>query len=210
MAMINGHHDEVVQRANGHLHRRPVGPDEPERRHGVWSITGAVPAYLRSGPWWIVTTALIGLVLSIVAAGFVGLAFNHTVHETTDGALRYDIALQDDADDLRVAILDLRHHHRNLRFDGVTHDGLIDFQDAYAELIDEIDEIESMGIREERLPKTGELRQLAQDYYAHFWPALEAYESDPATFDASYITGLVQLAALERLANQIDQFAERQ
>ena len=72
-------------------------------------LLGGDQANLRRRPWWIVSASMAGLVLAIAIGGFVGLAFNRTVHDTTDGALRYDVALHDAADDLRLAILDVRH-----------------------------------------------------------------------------------------------------
>jgi signal transduction histidine kinase len=147
-------------------------------------------------------------VLAIALAGFVGLALNQSVHDTTQGALAEDIELQDDADDLRVAILDVRHHHRNLAFYGPTNDRMIDFQTAFDTLLNEIDEIEDTHSVSPNLPQPEELRSATKDYVALFLPALEYYETDRASFDGVSNQALIQLAALERLARQIDRVAE--
>ena len=171
---------------------------------------GPMPEYLQRRPLWIVSASLIGLVLAVVLAGFVGLAFNQNVQDATDGALRYDIALQDDADDLRVAILEVRHFHRNLVFDGPSNENLIGFEDAHAQLLEEIDEIEAMGTLDPTLPQPDQLRRMTEEYYGVFSPAVGLRTSDPAAFGAASNDGLVRLGALERAARRIDRYAELQ
>ncbi|MGH2559365.1 MAG: sensor histidine kinase [Thermomicrobiales bacterium] len=186
---------------------RTVARRQPARQE---KVDGALLDRLPHGPWWLLTASLVGLVMAIAFAGIAGLAFNQTVHDTTQDALRYDIALQDDADDLRVAILDLRHYHRNLRFYGPANDRLIDFRVAYAELLDEIDELEEMGINEPNLPQPQELRRMSEEYYALFMPTMELHASDSDAFEATSDEGLLRLAGLEEAARQIDRLAERQ
>lgn len=173
-------------------------------------FSGTLPVPLQSRPWWIVSASLLGLVMAIAVAGFVALAFNRTVQQETEGALRYDIALQDDSDDLRVAILDVRHHHRNLMFYGPSNDRLIEFDDAYADLLEEIDEIEEVGRLQERLTQPQELREMANAYYDGFRPAVDLYGADRTAFETSFDQGLLRLAELEREARQIDGYAETQ
>jgi hypothetical protein len=36
----------------------------------------------------------------------------------TEQALNYDVELEDEGDDLRVAVLEVRHYHRNIFFGG--------------------------------------------------------------------------------------------
>src|SRR5688500_17529152 len=106
--MKNGHKPASIDDAEPESWRSTKPDAKPKSRFGRKLLSVAIPAHLKSGPLWIVVATLAGLVLAIAVAGFAGLAFNRTVHATTQHALRYDIELQDDADDLRVAILDVR------------------------------------------------------------------------------------------------------
>lgn len=189
---------------------RTTEPNHERRTDRLDRLAGALPAHLRRGPWWVVSASLLGLVLAIAVAGLVALAFNRTVQQETEGALRYDIALQDDSDDLRVAILDVRHHHRNLIFYGPSNDQLIEFDDAYADLLEEIVDVEEVGALPPRLTQPQELRQMANEYYEGFRPALDLYSTDPAAFEVSSNEGLLRLAVQEREARQIDGYAESQ
>ncbi len=162
----------------------------------------------RRQPWRILVGSLAGLVVAIAIAGFVGLALNQSVHDTTRGALAEDIELQDDADDLRVAILDVRHHHRNLAFYGPTHDRLLEFQTAYSLVLDEIAELEAHSVPGPSLPQPAQLLDAMISYNGEFLPALDLYESDFDAFEEASFQGLTELNALEEMARQIDRYAE--
>ena len=68
--------------------------------------------------WLLAPLAVGGLLLAVILAGTLGLVLNLQVAGVTRAALEYDVALEDLADDLRVAVLDMRHYHRNLAFFG--------------------------------------------------------------------------------------------
>src|SRR5918998_1119664 len=123
-----------------------------------------------------------GLLVASIIAGLVGLLVNQSVERVTDQALRYDIELEDEADDLRVAILDMRHYHRNIAFTGPSRNGIADFEAAYERLQDEIDELEDIGVPASGDIQAEEFRQMAEEYYAGFRPAVDAYEEDPEAF----------------------------
>jgi two-component system, OmpR family, sensor histidine kinase VicK len=167
------------------------------------------PPGIRTRPWWIAITAVAGLLLAIVAAGVVGLVLNQQVKQVTDNALRYDVELEDEGDDLRVAILDVRHYHRNVTFAGPSLDAVADFEGAYAALLEEIGELQLLGIRDPDVPQPDQIREMAQQYYADFRPAVDLYELDPAAFARASNLGLDRLEALDRTAQVIDRLGER-
>jgi hypothetical protein len=72
----------------------------------------------REQPWRITIVALGGLLVAILIAGVVGFLLDRNVERVTNEALRYDVQLEDEGDDLRAAVLDLRHYHRNIYFGG--------------------------------------------------------------------------------------------
>ena len=98
---------------------------------------------IREQPWRITIAAVGGLLVAILIAGVVGFLLNRNVERVTDEALRYDVQLEDEGDDLRAAVLDLRHYQRNIYF-GVISSGnpprgsIEDFENAYAQLEEEI------------------------------------------------------------------------
>ena len=73
---------------------------------------------IREQPWRITIVAVGGLLVAILIAGLVGFLLNRNVEQVTNEALRYDVQLEDEGDDLRAAVLDLRHYHRNIYFGG--------------------------------------------------------------------------------------------
>lgn len=120
--------------------------------------------------------------VAILLIGVVGLVENQRVETVTDEALNYDVELEDQGDDLRIAILDVRHYHRNLVFAGTSRGGVADFEEAYAELQRQIDALENLGVRRTEAPQPEEFRQMAEDYYADFSTAIGLSESDPSAF----------------------------
>nr|MBA2618646.1 hypothetical protein [Rubrobacter sp.] len=101
---------------------------------------------VREQPWWVTAAAVGGLLGAIIVVGVVGLLLNQRVKEVTEEALRYDVELEDKGDDLRVAVLDLRHFHRNIAFGGVSRGGVAAFEGAYEDVQTEIDELEDLGV----------------------------------------------------------------
>lgn len=163
----------------------------------------------RTQPWWLESAALGGLLLIIAIAGLVGLGLNAQVKRITDQALNYDIELEDRGDDFRVAVLDMRHYHRNIAFVGPTRHGLADFEAAYSQLQTQIDRLEELGIADPNVYTPQELRDVAERYYAEFRPAIEAHEADSQAFALASDNGLVRIAELEGAAREIDQLGEQ-
>lgn len=158
--------------------------------------------------WWVTIAAVGGLLVAILVAGLVGLFFNRSVAEVTDEALRYDVELEDHGDDLRVAVLDVRHYHRNIMFSGPSRQAIEDFEGAYTVLQQEIDELEELGVRSSEAPQPDQFRTMAQEYYDGFRPAIDLYDSDPRAFERASDRGLMQLDELEGLAQEIDELGE--
>lgn len=163
----------------------------------------------RTQPWWLESAGLGGLLVIIAIVGLVGLGLNAQVQRITDRALDYDIELEDRGDDFRVAVLDMRHYHRNIAFVGPTRHGLADFEAAYSQLQAQIDRLEALGIADPNVYTPQELRDLAERYYAEFRPAIETYEADSQAFALASDNGLVHIAELEGAAREIDQLGEQ-
>jgi two-component system sensor histidine kinase VicK len=162
----------------------------------------------RTRPWWIAIAAVAGLLLGIVLAGLVGLGLNEQVRRVTDSALRYDVDLEDEGDDLRVAVLDVRHHHRNVVFGGSLASSISQFDRAHAVLLEEIAELEQLGIRDHYIPQPAQIREMADRYYADFRPAVDLAQSEPAAFARASDLGLARLQVLDEVAESIDKLGE--
>lgn len=148
-------------------------------------------------PGWIEAIAIGGLLVAIAIAGLFGLGINAQVRQLTEEALAYDFELEDRGDDFRVAVLDLRHYHRNITFAGPTRRGLADFEAAYLQLHQQINQLEDLGINDPTAPQAAGLRAMAERYYAEFRPSIELYHSDKQAFDLASDQGLVRLSAME-------------
>lgn len=163
----------------------------------------------RVRPWHIAVAAVGGLLVAIALAGLVGLMLNERVTEVADEALAYDVALENQGNALRVAVLEVRNQHHNLIFAGPSRGGVANFEEAYALLQEEIDELEQLGVRDPNSPQPDELREMAQDYYADFRPAVDLYDSDREAFDEASDRGLAGLAELESATREIEVLGER-
>jgi two-component system, OmpR family, sensor histidine kinase VicK len=106
---------------------------------------------IREQPWRITIVAVGGLLVAILIAGLVGFLVNQRVEDATNDA-RYEVDLEDEGDDLRAAVLDLRHYHRNIMFSGPSRIGIQEFEGAYRRLHEEIDELEAVGVRDPTAP----------------------------------------------------------
>jgi two-component system sensor histidine kinase VicK len=163
---------------------------------------------IREQPWRVTIVAVGGLLMASIVAGLVGLLVNQGVERVTDQALRYDIELEDEADDLRVAVLDMRHYHRNIAFTGPSRNGIADFEAAYERLQEEIDELDELGIRESEGLQPEDIRRMAEEYYAGFRPAIDSYEEDPEEFVQASDRGLVELEEMGRVGEELDTLGE--
>ena len=164
---------------------------------------------LQPNSWWFVNLWISGLMIAIALAGMVALGINAQVKHVLHDALQHDLEIEDRTDDLKMAVLDMRHFHRNLIFGGPSPRRLNDFEAAYEQLLIHIDDLDRLGITEPNLLQPDELREKAQQYYAGFQPSIALYESDPQAFDLASDDGLWLLAELESEVHRIERFGER-
>lgn len=170
-----------------------------------------MPAETRSGrPWRTAVVAVGGLLVAIAVIGVVGIIINRNIHQTVERAIAFDVELEDRGDDLRVAILDVRHYHRDLLLNNPSVPRIDAWQERYAILLDEIDALDELLARspaDPALPEPGQLRGLAEDYYARFAAVVDA-ESD-AEFVAVAEDLLPRIDEMEQLAANVDAEGER-
>lgn len=169
--------------------------------------------YTASPRAWQLVAALIGaLLLAMVAAGVLALFENNQVKEITERAISFDLEVEDEGDDLRAAVLDLRHIHRNILFSGSSDAAgstIADFDDAYAALMEELGELERLALDQMGLDQPQRIRELAERYYADFRPAILRAEADPRAFQVASDLGLTRLATMGEAAAEIDELGER-
>ncbi|MGH3086844.1 MAG: hypothetical protein ACRDSJ_05940, partial [Rubrobacteraceae bacterium] len=158
-------------------------------------------------PWWVAISAVGGLLVSIAIAGLVGLWLNERVDRRTDEA-RYDVELEAQVDDLRLAIFDLRLDHRDIAVEGPSEDALDEWEAANVALREEIDELEEVEVRVPELPQPDEFRLLADDYREGFRSAAEVHDSDPEEFERASGRSLDTLYRIEDEALEIDALAD--
>jgi signal transduction histidine kinase len=164
---------------------------------------------------WLNSTLILGislggLLIAILIAGIVGLVINYNTGRITDHALDHDVNLEDEGDDLRAAVLDLRHYHRDFFFVGPeSRQALANLTRAYLELEEQIrDYAEIEHEPEDDIVTAAHLQELADTYWSTFRPAIDVYESDPAAFDLASAAGLAMLEEMERAAQDIDRVGE--
>jgi len=159
-------------------------------------------------PWRVIVAAVGGLLLAIAVAGGLALAITRNVTDLATSALEYDVELEDRADDLRVAVLDMRHFHRNIVFGGASRRGIENFDTAFDTLTERIADLAAIGVRAISAPQPAEVAWLARDYQARVRPAFELYGSDRAAFDRASDAGLALLERLEEDAIALDRLGE--
>jgi signal transduction histidine kinase len=162
-----------------------------------------------STSWRLAILSMAGLVVAIAAADLLGLGVMDRVRRITEQTVTVDIALEDRSDDFRVAVLDMRHYHRNITFAGPSRRGLADFDTAHALLLVQIDRLEELAIDDLSLPSPQLLREQAQLYYDEFRPAIDLYDTDRQAFTQASDTGLIRLAELSDAARQFDHVGEQ-
>jgi signal transduction histidine kinase len=169
-------------------------------------------AFRQEVPWRLGVVAVGALLVAVAAVGVAGISVNRNVESVVERAIAFDVELEDNADDLRVAVLDLRHFHRNLIFGEPLGSRVEKWEERYGAVLAEIDELEALiatGVDPVGLPTTDELRALAEGYYLDFRPAIDAYDPDDRTaFEMASDTGLAQLDALESLTEVLDKEGE--
>ncbi|HEX2221608.1 MAG TPA: ATP-binding protein [Candidatus Limnocylindria bacterium] len=166
--------------------------------------------------WRTAVAAIAGLLVGIAVVGVVGIVVNRSVHDIVERAVTYDIELEDNADDLRVAVLDVRHYHRNMLFDDLTEAVVAQragsWEERYEELQRQLDELAELygGLDPTGLPSIAELQDAAQRYHDHFAPAVSEFDADRVTaFQNASDRALEELSRLESLAADIDVAGER-
>lgn len=173
-------------------------------------MTTEEPAPSRRGrPTAIVLAAIAGVLLAIVAVGGVAVFENERVKRVTERSLGYDVEVEDRGDDLRVAVLELRHQHRNMLFSGVSETTVAAVERAYAAVLEQIDALAALGISDADVPQPAYLHAEATRYYAAYQAAIDRYADDPTALDPASDAGLGRIDNLDEAAHEIDLFGER-
>lgn len=162
-----------------------------------------------AGPLGLVGLSIIVVLLAIGSVGVVGVVENARVKDAAEGAIKYDVAVAGVGDDLRVAVLNLRHFHRNIVFSGPSESGIANFDAAYAQLLSEIDRLEQIGVQALNVAQPADFRTLAQSYHDAFRPSIVLFISDPLAFRDASDAGLARIDELETFARQIDDAGEQ-
>jgi signal transduction histidine kinase len=163
---------------------------------------------IQGRPWRILALVLVGLLVTVAVASMAALILTRSVGDVADRALRSDIALEDEAEDVLISVLAVRQYQRTLTYAGPTRSALADFDRAYRELLTELDELAAVDV-DPAVTRTDELVALATAYHAAFRPSVELFLSDPDAFDAASDQGLVDLAALQDRAEALDRLGEQ-
>jgi two-component system sensor histidine kinase VicK len=174
---------------------------------GVGQMKAMHPGDSRS--WGLVGAAVVVLLIAIGIVGAVGVVENDEVKDTAERAIAFDVAIEDAGDDLQVAVLDLRHYHRNIAFGGPSATAVADFDAAYATLLAEIDELEQIGVGEIDIPQPDHLRGLASRYYDDFRSKIVLFTSDPVGFRDASDLGLDRIEELAGATEAIDDAGEQ-
>jgi signal transduction histidine kinase len=165
----------------------------------------------RYRPALVLALSLGGLLVAIAVTGVAGLAINQNVHDITERALEIDVNLEDEADDMRAAILDLRHFHRDLYFDGADQpNARQNLENAYMELGEQLGDYAEIDL--EPIPGIAtdeEMRQMANDYWRDFQAAINLHQTDPDAFEAASDIGLERINEMETAAEALDRLGER-
>ena len=168
---------------------------------------GEVPS---DRPWRTAVAALAGLLVAVAVVGVAGILINRNIHQTVERAIAFNIELEDRGDDLRVAILDVRHYHRDLLLNNPSVPRIEAWQGRYAILLNEIDALDVLLEQsgpDPDLPEVGQLRSMAEEYYTQF------SEVDGAENDAEFIAVaeslLPSIDAMEAIAESVDTEGER-
>ena len=165
----------------------------------------------RRQPWRLAIIGVAGLVAGLVAIGIVGLVVNARIGQVVEDTLAYDIELEDEADDLRVAILDLDGYHRLILLSEPSTLRAEQLDEHYAALVEEIEELAAIGRIPSDAPQPARLREAATSYYQDFRPILDAFlagTASRAAFDDASDRGLAQLSDLEQAAIELDRIGE--
>jgi signal transduction histidine kinase len=154
--------------------------------------------------WQVVPIVLGALLLGVVVASIVALDLLLSVGRVADRALREDVAFEDEAEDVHVAVLDLRGKHAILAIVGPTRAGVAELEASVAALRQEIDELEQLGVQPAGFVTPAELRSRVDAYEDGTLAALPGNGSDIATLDAAFDRGLETIEAMELETASLD------
>jgi two-component system, OmpR family, sensor histidine kinase VicK len=161
--------------------------------------------------WRTAVVAVVGLLIAIAVIGLVGIVINDNIHRTVERAINFDVELEDRGDDLRVAVLEVRHFHRDLLLNAPDVARIDLWQGRYDVMIEEVDAVEAVVNRQPDsadLPDISALRRMAETYHAEFSAALAAEPEDPAAFRVVAEDLLIPIDAMQRMAQAVDQAGE--
>jgi two-component system sensor histidine kinase VicK len=161
--------------------------------------------------WRTAVLAIGGLLIAIAVIGVVGILINRTIHQTVDDAIAHDVELADSSGDLRVAILEVRHYHRDLLLNNPDPTRVELWQQRYRTLVAEIATVESVIERHPDralLPDVTELRSTATAYFDDFASAVQNDIDNPAEFRDVATDLLVPLESMQTAAIAIDRAGE--
>ena len=167
---------------------------------------------VRAEPWRVTMVAVGGLLVAIIIAGLIGFWQTRSIERVSAEALGY-VELEDEGDDIRAAILDVRHYHRNVYFNSlntgrITRDGIDDYETARGRLYEEIDELAGVKPYDSDAPQPEDFRRWADEYYAGFRPLLQPTVEDKEAFDTASDRGLEQIEQMEQEAGKLDGLGE--
>jgi two-component system sensor histidine kinase VicK len=167
---------------------------------------------VRAEPWRVTMVAVGGLLVAIIIAGLIGFWQTRSIERVSAEALGY-VELEDEGDDIRAAILDVRHYHRNVYFNSlntgrITRDGIDDYEAARGRLYEEIDELAGVKPYDSNAPQPEDFRRWADEYYAGFRPLLQPTVEDKEAFDTASDRGLEQIEQMEQKAGKLDGLGE--
>ncbi len=167
---------------------------------------------VRAEPWRVTMVAVGGLLVAIIIAGLIGFWQTRSIERVSAEALGY-VELEDEGDDIRAAILDVRHYHRNVYFNSlntgrITRDGIDDYEAARARLYEEIDELAGVKPYDPDAPQPEDFRRWADEYYAGFRPLVQPTVEDKEAFDTASDRGLEQIEQMEQEAGKLDGLGE--
>jgi signal transduction histidine kinase len=161
--------------------------------------------------WRTAVLAVGGLLIAIAVIGVVGIVINRNIHQTVEDAIAFDVELEDSGDDLQVAILEVRHYHRDLLLNNPDPTRVDLWQGQYAVLIGEIDVAEQAIDRHparDQLPDIDALRTVANDYHADFEQAVRTDIDNLAEFRRVAEDLLIPLGEMRDIAIAVDQAGE--
>ena len=155
-------------------------------------------------PWRIVTVSLVALFAVAVVATAISLAVTLSMGQLSERLLRTDVSLEDEAEDVHVAVLALRHEHRNLALIGPTRAGREDHATALEALREELDELEAI----EDVPLDAfdpvDFREAVDDYASELRSVIPLHATDPAAYGEAFDLGLARIAEWEQETSALD------